>query len=247
MGDFHFKQFSIKQEHAAMKVGTDAMLLGAHLPKGQQVRALDIGAGTGVLSLMVAQQNPESEIIALELEQGAYEEAEFNVSRSVFNKQIQVFQGDVLEYSAEEGFDLIFTNPPFFEKSEKSSDHKRVLARHDEGLPLAQLFLKVQELLNPSGVFYMIYPADRLDRLLHQAMEVNFHIEREIEIFAKENVQNRIILGFSKQKREKIKGELIIRDTHGFYTDSYINLTQAFHGVDLSLKKQDRKPRISDE
>lgn len=231
MSIFKFKHFSIQQANSAMKIGTDAMVFGALLPVLNKKKALDVGAGTGVLSLMCAQKNPHLQIDAIELDQAAYEEAIFNKQNSDFKQQIQVFQGDFLEYNSEEKYDLIFSNPPYYENSSKSENASKNLARHTDSLTFDLLFQKVSSLLSSEGDFMLIVPYTSKQNLLQLAISNNLFLNELINIYGKPSNLNRVVLSFSKKERTLKTIEFTIRTEEGAYTSEYKELTKEFHGV----------------
>jgi tRNA1Val (adenine37-N6)-methyltransferase len=218
-----------------MKVGTDSMLLGAFLDVNNKKRVLDIGTGTGVLSLMCAQKNPDIEIDAIELEFLASEEAKTNFSNSIFNKQINLIFGDFLTYTFNNQYDLIFSNPPYFENSLKTENNNKNLARHNDSLPFDLLFEKVKEILGNDGLFYIILPASLENNIINLAEKHKLFLVRKHKIYSKPSILNRIIFVFSKIRVDKILiEELIIRNENASYTDDYIKLTKDFHYKNLN-------------
>ena len=157
---FQFKQFAVSQLRCAMKVSTDACLLGAWAPFAAGIsEVLDIGCGTGLLSLMTAQRFPEAQITAIELDSGAAGEAIENVERSLWTARIKVIQGNVLSHNfGDQKFAGIICNPPFFQKSLGAQSAARHAARHDDGLPLPNLFSRIEELLSAGGQLALLLP-----------------------------------------------------------------------------------------
>jgi tRNA1Val (adenine37-N6)-methyltransferase len=233
MSYFHFKNFSIKQEKAAMKVGTDSMVLGALIDIDTQKSALDIGTGTGVLSLMQAQKKSDLEILALEIEQDAYSEAIENVANSNFKSQIVVKQGDFLHFPFEKKYDLIFSNPPFFENSLKSENLQKNFARHTDSLPFDLLFEKVSTLLNEDASFYVIVPLGSWEIILDIAAKKGLFLKQQISIFGKLNLLNRFVFQFSNKEVGVKYSEVVIRNEDNSYTNQYICLTKEFHNRKL--------------
>lgn len=231
MSIFKFKHFSVQQIHSAMKIGTDAMVFGALLPVLNKQKALDVGTGTGVLSLMCAQKNQLIQIDAIEIEQAAYKEAKLNVQNSVYNQQIKVLHGDFLQYHTEESYDLIFSNPPYFENSSKSDNRSKNLARHSDSLPFDLFFQKVTSLLSDEGDFLLIVPYSLTENLLQLAATNNLFLNELINIYGKPSNLNRVVLSFSKKERTLKTADFIIRTEEGTYTTEYKELTKEFHGV----------------
>lgn len=164
---FRFKQFSLYQDRCAMKIGTDGALLGgwAEVDQWPEARLLDIGTGTGLLALMLAQRNRSLVIDAVELDADAASQARENALASPFAEQITVHHSAIQKWYPEYQYDLIVSNPPFYHKRVHSPDLKRTKARHDEFLPLEALAAVVERLLAPEGCFSIVWPADREDAL----------------------------------------------------------------------------------
>ncbi|WP_159466807.1 tRNA1(Val) (adenine(37)-N6)-methyltransferase [Dyadobacter sp. 3J3] len=157
---FKFKQFTIDQDKSAMKVCTDACVFGAWADVENAKRILDIGAGTGLLSMMVAQRNKTAKISAVELDVEAYLQATENVFKSPFHNQIEVFNAAIQDFSLNEKFDCIITNPPFFQSDLKSPDAKINLAHHADSLSFDDLLISVERLLLPNGSWNVLLPVD---------------------------------------------------------------------------------------
>ena len=162
---FRFKQFSVSQEHCAMKVCTDACLFGAWLAgriTGQPfAKALDIGTGTGLLSLMLAQQHPGLQIDAAEIDTAAAKQAADNIKASPWPEQIHVHPVGIQQYPVTNDYDLIFSNPPFFENDLKSTSDTRNLALHSAALSLEELAEIAVAQLKPGGYFAVLLPWHR--------------------------------------------------------------------------------------
>lgn len=166
---FRLKQFAISQAHTAMKVGTDAIALGswvASLSLPEPRRILDVGAGTAILALMMAQRHPSALIDAIELDAGALLDAEVNISRSPWSDRVHLIGGDFLSYCPDTRYDLIVSNPPYFSASCLSSpDRGRTLARREAaegGLGLSSLIACSRSLLATRGTLCLVCPEDRL-------------------------------------------------------------------------------------
>jgi len=229
MSIFKFKYFEVNQTNSAMKIGTDSMVLGSMIDVEGKSNALDIGTGTGVLSLMTAQRNNQLKITAIEIETNAFQEAKMNFKTSKFESQLTAFHIDFLDYHPETKFDLIFSNPPYFENASKSLNQEKNLARHDDSLPLELLFKKVANHLTEDGLFWVILPDLTFDTYLEFAKEIGLQLVKQIEIFGKENQLVRKIGAFSKINKSLEHSRLIIRKNDGNYTDEYKKLTVDYH------------------
>ena len=172
MSIFKFKYFEINQTNSAMKIGTDSMVFGSLIDVEGKTNALDIGTGTGVLSLMTAQRNPKLIISAVEIEANAFEEAKMNFNKSPFQYQLNALHVDFLNFIPDFKFDLIFSNPPYFENASKSFNLTKNLARHDDSLPLNKLFEKASNLLTEKGHFWVILPNLSFDIALKVDLQI---------------------------------------------------------------------------
>ena len=167
MTGFKFKQFEIHQDRCAMKVGTDGVLLGAWAPGGKHI--LDVGSGTGLISLMMAQRFPEAQVLGIDMDGEACEEAAENVAASPFADRVEIECCRLQDYHSAESFDAIVSNPPFFLNSLKNPDSKRTMARHTDSLPFRDLFRGAKMLLSDDGVFSVIVPSEVLEVVVSEA------------------------------------------------------------------------------
>ena len=182
-GYFQFKQFTVHQQHCAMKVGTDGTLLGAWaLASESPCRILDIGTGTGLIALMMAQRYPQAKVTAIDIDDGAVRQAKENVSASPFVDRINVIKADVLTFEEEEKYDSIVCNPPFFEDSLTCPDPQRTEARHTVSLGYRQLMEAAFRLLKDDGCFSLIIPSDCRERLESEAHLRGFFLSRVCSI-----------------------------------------------------------------
>ncbi len=156
-----------------MKVTTDACLFGAWVchemaqQKGESLQVLDIGAGTGLLSLMLSQQLKKANITGIELDKNAAHQAQINCSQSPWENRINIIEGDILTYTSPSAYDLIISNPPFYENDLKATSLEKNWAFHDKGIKLGQLLIRIHELLKPGGLFFLLLPPKREADLLH--------------------------------------------------------------------------------
>lgn len=216
-----------------MKIGTDAMVLGALCQFPQQSNLLDIGAGTGVLSLIAAQRFNPKQVIAVELHSGACSDARTNFEHAPFNSGLEVVEGDITVYHPVQLFDGIISNPPFFDNSSKSNSDERALARHTDTLSDGDLLDAVKRLLHPNGIFWVILPFDKTKQFIQIAAEKGLNSAKRMTIYGKPGSPVRSVLAFTFQKAESGVTELTIRNMDGSYTREYIQLTKELHGTDL--------------
>lgn len=190
---FRFKQFVIYQDRCAMKVSTDACVFGAWmagmvkqqlaglaLKEGSAGRILDIGAGTGLLSLMVAQQNPQSAITGVELQAASAGQGAFNMAISPWVSRLHMIEGDINEQNFSHRFDVIITNPPFFEGDLRGEESARNLARHGDTLSLSQLIRIFGQNLTTAGAAGILLPFHRMETFLAQAADAGFYCREKV-------------------------------------------------------------------
>jgi len=234
MSFFKFKEFQVKQEQSAMKIGTDGVLLGSWVALTEVYSILDVGTGTGLIALMMAQRSDAELIDALEIEDGAYEEAVFNFENSPWGDRLFCYHADFQEFVSEidEPYDLIISNPPFYTSSNPSEDRARFLAREEASLPFYQLLSGSYQLLNEQGVLALILPADVDDRIQKIAGAIGLKLKRKCLIRGNEKAEvKRIMYEFVKTNKvlETIHESLIIEIDRHYYTDGYKNLVKDFY------------------
>ena len=215
-----------------MKVGVDAVILGSWADTSGVKSILDIGTGTGLLSLMLAQKCDAS-ITAIDIDEDSFIQARFNFENSKWNSRISVQHNSFQNFTkhSNQKFDLIICNPPYFVKSLKSADIKRNIARHDDALPLESLFEGVSSQLSEAGKFYIIYPFVQKDYLFMVSVKNKLYPSRELIIKGTSaKVPNRIIVEFSHTEGKCAEQELIVRNhPGGEYTEEYKTLTAEYY------------------
>ncbi|WP_304516495.1 tRNA1(Val) (adenine(37)-N6)-methyltransferase [Cecembia rubra] len=228
---FQFKQFGIKQDHCAMKVGTDGVLLGALAGNEKAKNMLEIGVGTGVVSLMIAQRFGSMKITGVELDQDAYNQALENARNSPWWNRISFYHQDFQSFSKEvsEKFDLIVSNPPYFPNHLKSADTKRNLALHNDSLSFDDLLDGVESLLLEKGKFWVILPSKEMRLLERKALSKNLHAEWQLLVKDRESKPAiREIQVFSFEMVEKSTESLVMKNENGEYTLAYSGLLKEF-------------------
>jgi len=229
---FRFKEFSVKQEKNAMKVGTDGDLHGAWSDGDNVNFALDIGCGTGLIALILAQKNVNIKIDAVEINAENAAEAVENVQNSPFAEQIFVFCTSIQDFAknCDKKYDLIVSNPPFFVDSLKSPNEKRSLARHNDTLPYNDLIFVAEKLLTANGLFSVILPEEESENFIDFAKKCNLFLTKQTKVFStpKSKCRRRLV-SFSKTKSEQIFGKIIIEKSSNNFTDEYIALTKDFY------------------
>lgn len=230
---FRFKQFTVHHDRCAMKVTTDACLFGAWCAaqlRGEKGAALDIGAGTGLLSLMVAQKTG-LQIDAVELETAAAEQAAENAAASPWKDRIKVHQSDIREYQPNLVYPFIFSNPPFYENELESEKGKRNLAHHSGGLRLQELLQEINRLLAPDGTAFLLLPFKREKEIEQLLSKAGFYINSKLVVFPKiGNGPFRIFYTVIKEKRATFsQSELWIQNEHQEYTPQFVQLLQDYY------------------
>ncbi|MEA1784766.1 methyltransferase [Arenibacter sp. GZD96] len=234
MGDaFQFKQFTIQQDQCAMKIGTDGVLLGAwttlaHTPE----TILDIGTGTGLIALMLAQRSTAATIDALEIEDKAFEQCVANFEASPWADRLFCYHAGFDEFVAEitDTYDLIVSNPPFYSDSVASGAMPRDLARNSHALPFSKLLSGVSKLLSKIGIFTVIIPFKEEEAF--KAMAYNFGLYPNQITRTKGHPNSEIkrsLMAFSFTKRTHDISELVIEEARHRYTDAYTKLTKDFY------------------
>jgi tRNA1Val (adenine37-N6)-methyltransferase len=229
---FQCKKFYVAHDHCAMKVGTDGLLLGAFAPlPPPHSDILDIGAGSGLISLMLAQRTAGANLIdAIELDPAAAEQATANVANSPWPDAVRLIKGDILTYSSSKRYRLIVSNPPFFQQSLLPIDKKRSQARHTDSLPLAALLRKAGDLLHEQGVFSVILPLPQAEYMLQLAMTEGWYLAQCCEVRSKaEKPVQRLLFSLSLTAEITRHSTLIIHQADGDYSADYKALLRDFY------------------
>lgn len=226
---FSFKQFTVYHDRCAMKVGTDGVLLGAWADVDTARRVLDIGTGTGLISLMLAQRS-NARIKAIDIDMDAVEQARSNVAASPWKDRIEVERQDICHFTSESLFDVIVSNPPYFVDSLKCSDGQRNTARHTDNLDFRDLIASVARLLHPEGVFSVIIPTDGKEHFLTIATSYGLHLSHQTLIHTTPVAEpKRALLAFKFSLNECITNDLIVELSRHVYSKEYIELTKDFY------------------
>jgi tRNA1Val (adenine37-N6)-methyltransferase len=234
LSKFQFKQFSVQQEQCAMKIGTDGVLLGAWAPVEQNpFSILDIGTGTGIIALMLAQRSPAQQIDALEIDEQAYEQATDNFENSPWNDRLFCFHAGLDEFmeEPEDEYDLIVSNPPFYAEDYKTNNDQRDLARFQDALPFEDLIEAADLLLSENGILAVIIPFKEEDRFLAIAKEFELYPTKITRVKGTPTAEiKRSLLALSRNKTTLFSiDELTIEIGRHEYTPEYIALTQDFY------------------
>jgi tRNA1Val (adenine37-N6)-methyltransferase len=226
---FQFQQFRIHQDRCAMKISTDAILLGSMAAAYQPKKILDIGTGTGVIALMIAQRFPQANVSAVELDSDAAKQASENFLESRFSARLTLIHQRIQVFSEAEKFDLIVSNPPFFPDHLKSQDPKRSQALHTDQLSFAELIDKTFRILSDQGKFWVILPPRQMQDFESLAIKSGLFPFQKVKV--KDSLikaHHREVVGFSFLNQELKLSELILKDETGNYTPAYTNLLSGF-------------------
>jgi len=230
---FKFKQFTVHQDRCAMKIGTDGVLLGAWASLENQPNSiLDIGSGTGLISLMLAQRCDAETIDALEIDEDAYEQCVENFEASAWADRLFCYHAGLDEFVSEidEKYDLIVSNPPFYTEKVASANISRDTARQNQSLPFEELLISVSVLLSPRGIFSTIIPFKEEGRFLNLASKVNLFPIRITRVKGNPTAGiKRSLLELSMKKVDVQYDKLTLEKERHKYTPEYIELTQAFY------------------
>lgn len=230
---FTFKNFTINQDQCAMKIGTDGVLLGAWASiEKEPFATLDIGAGTGILSLMLAQRCQAEVIDALEIDEKAYEQCVDNFEASPWRDRLFCYHADLAEFTEEieDQYDLIVCNPPFYSEDYKTENRSRDLARFQDAMPFEHLIESVSKLLMEDGVFCTIIPFKEEEKFIALASAVNLKVNKRTRVKGSVNSEiKRTLLEMSFRESRINTTELVIENARHDYTEDYMNLTKAFY------------------
>lgn len=234
---FRFKQFSVDDSRCAMKVGTDGVLLGAWAGQGYEdsfSEVLDIGTGSGLIALMIAQRCRKAHICGVEIDKEAAEQAAENFINSPWQDRLTAIQMSLQDYVKQERrFDVIVSNPPYFMNSLKTPDYKRTLARHDAGLSYEELIHSVAQLLLPAGLFATILPANEGENIINLCRSVGLILKRVCYVHGAQGKQaKRVLLEFFNKPKSVIPIEsntLVLESAPNVRSVEYAALTRDFY------------------
>ncbi len=228
---FQFKQFRINQDQTAMKVCTDSCVLGAWAEVEKARQILDIGTGTGLLSLMVSQRS-EAQITAVEINEAAARQATENFNESPWKDRIRLITRSLQNFSREntQTFDLIISNPPFFQASLRPEDVAKTTAKHTRELPFEDLLQFVETALTPDGVFYLLLPPAEAEIFRKLAKPAGLFPVKALQLFTQPNGKHlRTIYAYSQINRPLTSETLIIRNADQTYSAGFAELLQAYY------------------
>lgn len=232
---FDFKKFRVWHHASAMKVGTDAVVLGCLVPTiAPNNTILDIGTGTGIIALMLAQKNSDATITAIEIDAAAAKQASFNFEQSIFGKQLKCVPVSLQNFAqtANQKFDLIVSNPPFFEvhTNVAIANKARSLARQDVALPFQDLARSVSVLLQEQGSFWLILPLHEAQIFATIAASFALKLNHQIDIIPRQGkAANRVVQCYQFGSNNLVRTELILKNEKGLPSQEYIALSRDFY------------------
>ena len=227
MKPFRFQKFDIIQHENVFRVGTDGVLLGALCQVENAQKILEVGTGTGLISLMLAQRNPNAKITALDLNEDAVKLAQENFKNALFSERLNVFHQDFKIFESQKEYDFVVCNPPFFEENNSVKD---ILARQQVELTFRNLIEKASKILSSEGIFSVIIPSESAQEFENLAEDFDLYLVRKVNIFGIENgVLKRNVLEFSKKKSALETLDFTIEKSPRKYSDQYLELTKEFH------------------
>ena len=250
MNLFHFQQFTIDQSHAAMKVGTDSDLLGALAAGGKRI--LDIGTGTGVLALLMAQRFPDAHVTAIDIDENAIIDATTNFANSPFSERLTLYHTSLQDFvspnsqelstspqvsespspwerTGERFFDSIICNPPYFDRSLEAPDKSRARARHTFSLTFKELISSAYQLLVDGGTFSVCIPPEVLSIFSAECLLTGFWLQHNYQIKSlPHKPPKRYILIYKKGRTECTDHEHCMRNADHSYSEWYKKITGDF-------------------
>lgn len=227
---FRFKQFTVRHDRCAMKVGTDGCLLGAWTDTSGARRIADVGTGSGLIALMLAQRNTDAHIDALDIDPDACLQATENVAASPFATRIRILHTDFRTYTPSSPYDLIVSNPPYFDESLKCPEAKRRTARHTDTLSLTELLRQATAHLTDDGRIALILPYAQRGALLRQAEADSLHLVRETRVIPVEGAQpKRLLAELARHAAPYTPSTLTLETTAHQRTDAFQRLVRDYY------------------
>ncbi|SHE45224.1 tRNA1(Val) (adenine(37)-N6)-methyltransferase [Chryseobacterium sp. OV279] len=227
MKPFTFKYFEIQQSKNVFRVGTDGVLLGVLADVENASEVLEIGTGTGLISLMLAQRNTKASFLGLDINEDAVLLTRTNFEHSPFRSRLKNIHQDLKTFETEKKFDLIVSNPPYFEESGSDKDK---IARQTVELNFQQLIVASVKFLDDQGILSVIIPAEAGDDFIKTALENQLFLKRRINIKGIENSKTkRLVLEFSLAEMQVQESDFVIEKSPRQYSDLYLELTKEFH------------------
>jgi len=227
---FRFKQFGVLNDKTAMKVGTDGVLLGAWCDVAGARRVLDVGTGCGLIALMVAQRNQGAAVTAIDIDDEAVGEARINIARSPWSDRVEALRVDFNDFAAQEPYDLIVSNPPFFTEDVMAPDQSRNVARHSVSLTMEQLIGNSKPLLAHGGRLAFIAPAQQELSIRSCVLKAAMSISRLARVVPVEGAApKRLLCELVASAARAVEEQIVIKLADGSYSQQYVALTRDFY------------------
>lgn len=235
---FQFKQFKVAQDKCGMKVTTDACIQGAwcrvmlqdYFEKEIKLKILDIGTGTGLLSLMLAQAFPNAQIHAIEIDEPAYIQAKENFAQSPFSSRMQIENCSIQNFKTENKFDLIISNPPFFKNSLRNPTAQRTLARHDDSLAPEELSFFAKKFIHKNGFVCVMYPTVEWQEWLKESLFQGFNLMHKLKVLSKpDTAVKRVISLHAFTTNESKEDTLLIYQASNSYSTMFSMLLEPYY------------------
>ena len=234
--EFLFKQFKIIQNDSVFKIGTDSIILGSWVNFEKASNILDVGCGTGLLSLMAAQKEIKANVLGIDLQIEATNLSDLNFQNAPFSDRLKVVNEHFIQISNTSNlkFDYIISNPPYFSSGEASKQRNLGIARHNSALPIIEFWNCVNKISSDKTKIGLIYPFEEAQICIINAMEIGWNVHRRLNIYPKETETNgmnpkRVALEFSRENLPFEVDDLFILTKNGLYTKEYIVLTKDFY------------------
>ena len=228
---FSFRQFTVHQDQCAMKVGIDGVLLGAWTPVENSQTILDVGTGTGLIALMLAQRSNAS-ILGIDIEKGAIRQATENVGNSAWNERINLLEQPFQDFAenTDHQFDLIVSNPPYFVNSLKAPSESRSTARHTDSLSHNELIENAMKILSPTGRICLILPLNEGIECTRMAETFGLFCSKRVNVYPKRNGEiKRLLIEFKTEKTETVVSDLVIEESRHQYSPEFTELAKDYY------------------
>ena len=226
---FQFKQFAVDQNNCPMRINTDGVLLGAITNEKNPKNILDLGTGTGVIALMLAQQYTDANVWAVEIDHLASETGKMNFANSPFTERMNLVHTDIFQWNTSDEFDLIVSNPPFYINSLHNPDERKKIAKHADDTFFNGMMQFAHKHLSEQGNLQIIVPIEHLDFLLEDASANGLHLNKQINIHSFDDSDCfRCILKFSREDLPMEESRFVIYKDRGVYSEAYKGLLQPY-------------------
>lgn len=227
---FQFKQFSLAHSRSAQKIGTDSVILGSWLKAEKADTILDVGSGCGLLAFMMAQKFPQAQVLGIELDLASFEESLENCTHSPFKERVSFIQSDFTQWSSHTLFDLIVSNPPYFESGQNTERPARDNARRQKSLSHAILLKQMSQLLTEKGSIYLVLPPFEAANFIDLAHKEGLYLARFCEVKSKaDSPTKRCLFSLSRQASRTQNEELILYSEDGSRHPQHAKLTHDFY------------------